>query len=109
MDDSEAFADGFIAGWQSVMGEGTSIPEIPSFPPIPSRITPYLHGISKGVDGALKQKAQIKNRLRLIQGLPRNPKAATINPPSFPTNRPVNLWTLRGPVTPTATRAIPNR
>jgi hypothetical protein len=60
------------------MGESTSIPEIPLFP-IPAGITPYLHGISKGVDGALKQKAQMKNRLRLIQGTPRNPTAATVN------------------------------
>jgi len=78
MDDSEIFADGFIAGWQSVMGEATSIPEISPFP-TPSGMTPYLHGIAKGVDGALKQKAKMKNRLRLIQGPPRNPTAATIN------------------------------
>jgi hypothetical protein len=58
MQDGRTFADGFIAGWHSVIGAGAPMPAIPSAPV--SDKPPYLHGISMGVGAALKAKAQMK-------------------------------------------------
>jgi hypothetical protein len=52
------FADGFIAGWKSIMGAGAPIPRIPSFS-VPSGTTAYLHGVAKGVEAAQKRKAEM--------------------------------------------------
>ncbi len=55
------FADGFIAGWKSVMGAGAAIPGIPLHA-TPVGTTPYLHGIAKGVEAAQKRKAEMAER-----------------------------------------------
>lgn len=55
------FADGFIAGWKSVMGEGAAAPGIPLYA-VPAGTTAYLHGVAKGVEAAQRRKTEMAGK-----------------------------------------------
>jgi hypothetical protein len=55
------FADGYVDGWNSVMGKGTMLPGIPMHS-IPMGKTPYQHGFDRGIADATKRKAENESR-----------------------------------------------
>jgi hypothetical protein len=54
MGDKQTFADGFLAGFFSVMGPRVIIPKI-STPPVSKIGSDYIHGLMQGIEAAKKQ------------------------------------------------------
>lgn len=60
MIDKQTFADGFIQGWQSVIGQQFPLPEIPSPSTLGSR-SAYIYGLMDGIEAAKKLMAEMIN------------------------------------------------
>jgi hypothetical protein len=52
MSDHSSFANGYIAGWKAVMGDGENIPEIPTTPELTLANTHFQLGIRRGIIAA---------------------------------------------------------
>jgi hypothetical protein len=55
MADNRSFADGYINGWQSVMGRAT-VPAIPAYA-VPAGMTEFEAGYQRGVEAATERRA----------------------------------------------------
>jgi hypothetical protein len=49
----QTFAQGFIAGWHSIVGPRLDFPEIPS-PSIQGSGSEFIHGLMQGIEAAKK-------------------------------------------------------
>jgi hypothetical protein len=57
----QTFADGFIAGWVSIMGPRLVIPEIPA-QPLGKIGSAYIQGLMKGIEAAKKQMVEMESQ-----------------------------------------------
>jgi len=55
MFDESSFGDGYIAGWQAIMGNHAPIPAVPAAPAIPAGKTPFQVGLRHGIEDAKKR------------------------------------------------------
>jgi hypothetical protein len=62
MRSKQTFADGFIAGWQSLVDPEMAMPEIPLHP-APLKISAYFQGLLSGIEAAKKHQASLTMQL----------------------------------------------
>ena len=58
MDEQQTFYEGFVRGWESVVGPALKPPAIEPPPPLPSG-SRYMQGLIKGIEAGKKKIAEL--------------------------------------------------
>jgi hypothetical protein len=58
MDEQQKFQEGFLCGWESIVGPALP-PPIPEFPPAVPNGSRYMQGLIKGIEAGKKKIAEL--------------------------------------------------